>query len=1374
MKFRLCIATLRIVVTTAPRSLFLLILIFISLVSQGQPNSYNFISFTNSDGLSSNAVNTILKDKFGYMWLGTDDGLNRFDGESFTVYRHKPGDNTSLEGNRIMALCEDAVGNLWIGTNEALCYYNRKRETFVNRKLTEFGLIRSLCLDHLGNLWIGSFGGLFMMNTQTGKVIQYKAGVSIANQLLSNVIVALFEDSHQRLWVGTNEGLHLYLRDKNCFKRFIHSDNDPSSIPDKVIRAIAEDKNRNLWIGTNDGGISRLLPDGESFKNFGANPQDIHSLSSNRVYAIAPDYSGKLWIGTEEGLNIFDPATSLSVRVLNDARNKYSLLDKSVRSIYIDKDRIYWIGTFQGGLAKYDLNLAFFNLRQSNPFDSYGLSAPRVTSFVEDEQGDIYVGTDGGGLNHYHRKTGLFCHPKLNGDEDDKTMKILAMERVGDELWVGTYGSGLYILNMKTSAVKHHRKGTGPHDLLSNDIFCLTRDHNGNVWIGTNGDGVNMFDPRTGNFERFAKKSSAPQTNLALNGFIRAIEEDNSGNIWIGTNGSGLAVYNPLAKTLRFLDKGNSNLSSSLISSIHIGKTGTVWVGTFGGGLCKFTEKGKFICYTETEGLANPVLYKILESEPGKLWVSHNKGISSFDERTGKFKNYYDHNGLQRSTFSLGAGLSTSNGELFFGGLDGFNFFNPHTLNYNNAVPPIVFTDLKISNRSVVPGPTEAIDEHISVAKKITLSYQQSFSLEFTALNFTAPQDTRYSYKLEGFEKDWNDVGTSHKAVYTNLDPGHYTFLLKATSDDGLLASPPVSMNIYVRPPFWRTTYAYVFYLLFAGSVLLALRYSGIRRIKRKFALEQERLQIKQVMEQERREAEKQHQFDQQKIKFLTNLSHEFRTPISLIVGPLEQVCEEETNDRTFKKLSLVRRNANRLLNLVNQLLDFRKMEANELLLHLTEADLIFVVKEIADSFSDLSKSKNIKFSFSSSEESLVMSFDKDKVERILLNLLSNAFKFTNENGEVNLKIERQSGSMVKIMISDTGIGISEDMRDKIFDRFYQVDSGADIVNQGSGIGLSIAKEFIRIHGGNIEVDSTPGKGSTFTILLPCSKSTGYFEKALPYMHSKQDNSATEYENKSSISSSEKFTLLIVEDNEDFRGYLKENMERHYKIIEASNGREGWQKVLSEHPDIVVSDVNMPFIDGIALSQKIKSDKRTGHIPIILLTAIVDETNELMGLKTGAVDYLTKPFSFEILKTKVNNLLGLSQTFKTTYTRHIKVETQTEQFQSEDEKLMLKITQYVEENIDSPQLNVEDLSKQLFMTRQSLYNKMVSLTGETPVEFIRSFRLNKAAKLLENSDLKIAQIGYAVGFASPTYFTTSFRERFNMSPSDYQKLKKSS
>jgi signal transduction histidine kinase/ligand-binding sensor domain-containing protein/DNA-binding response OmpR family regulator len=1205
-------------------------------------------------------------------------------------------------------------------------------------------------MDYTGTLWIGGYTGLFRFEPRTRNILHYEGAPGIPNQLISNTIVSLFEDSRGRLWVGANEGLHLYERNKNSFIRYTHAGTNNLSITDNSVRTITEDIYGNLWFGTNDGGISQLQPGSNYFNNYKFIANNTNSLNSDRVYALASDTEGKLWVGTEEGLCILDIRSGNIIRVDNNSRNKYGLNKRSVRSIYIDKNAVYWIGTFQGGVSKYDKNLVFFNLRQSNPFDEMGLRSQIVTSFAEDDNGDIYVGTDGGGLNHYHKKTGLFCHPKLIDATTDKTLPILSLERAGNELWIGTYGRGLYILNMQSGAVRHYIKGDGPQDLLSNDIFNLEKDSKGNVWIGTNGFGVNIYDPKAGTFHRLAKYPVGDDVKLPGNGFIRSIKEDKTGNIWIATNGSGIVIYDPLKKDCKQLMRDNSNLPSDLVSDIYLDQKGEIWIGTLEAGISKYNGNNSFTTYSEEDGLSNAAIYKILESEPGKLWLSHNKGISCFDINTKRFKNYSHQNGLQKSTFFMGAGLETSNGELFFGGLDGFNFFDPRTFRPNKVVPSLVFTDLKISNRSIIPGPDEAIKEHISVAKEITLGYKQNFSLDFVALNYTAPQENRYSYKLEGFDKDWSHVGTSTKAVYTNLDPGYYTFRLKATSDDGAWTSSETFIRIYVKPPFWRTTWAYIIYAVLITGILIMWRYLTIRRLKGRFTREQEKL----------------------KIRFLTNLSHEFRTPISLIVGPVEKLMGQEANESKYKQLTMVKRNANRLLNLVNQLLDFRKLETNELTINLVQADLVAFVKDIADSFIDMSESKHINFSFTSTLDHLYTSFDKGKLERILFNLLSNAFKFTNKDGEISLKIEPQSATEVKIIVADTGVGIGPAAKEKIFDRFFQAGAQESVLNQGSGIGLSITKEFVRLHGGTIGVESTPGKGSVFTVVLPCTPHTASEEASrvtVPPVTITVGNETGKPH--SEVSGSDKPTILLVEDNEDFRSYLKENLEVYYKIIEAPDGKEGWQKVLSSHPLIVVSDISMPYMDGIALCQKMKSDKRTSHIPVILLTALTGETNHLKGLRTGAVDYLTKPFNFEILNVKIKNLLGFNQNLKDTYSRHIKIDTPPVAVQSEDEKLMLQVARFIEDNIDSPELSVEELSRHVFMSRGSLYSKIVTLTGETPVEFIRSFRLNKAAELLQHSDMKIAEIGYAVGFATPNYFTRAFKTKFGISPSDYCKLK---
>lgn len=1339
-------------------------LIFSLKPAIAQQPDFHFINFSNKDGLSSGSVNAIIKDKYGYMWFATEDGLNKFDGLNFTVYRHVLADTSTLGGNVITALCEDSAGNLWVGTNQSLSVYNRKKDAFTNYRFMGNSATRAICCDHLGNLWIGGYFGLYKISYQPGKTKTSQPKLLKTEKLMSLTVLSLFEDSRQRLWVGTNAGLHRYVKADN-FVKYTHSDLSPTSIADDRIRAITEDSVGSLWFGTTKG-LSKLMADGVNFRNYNISDPNNNIQGGNSIYAIRADKTGQLWVGTEDGLHVFDLKSEKDLRVRSDKRNKYGLVGKSVRSIFIDENGIYWVGAYQAGINKYDKNLAFFNLRESNSTDPFGLSAPFVTSFAEGLSGNIYVGTDGGGLNLYHRNTGLFDHPRITSGSENNTLAILAMERVDNELWIATYRHGVYVLNMLSGSVRHYIKGSNPNDLPNDDIFCLKKDSKGNVWIGTNGNGVLVFEAKSGTFFSPDKITNG----LLASWYCRAIEEDQFGNIWIGSNGAGIAVYNPSQKTFKTYNTENSNLQSNVVLSLYLDHAGNMWVGSLGGGLSLFDDKSqKFLSYSEQQGLANAVVYKILEDNLGKLWLSTNKGISSFDQQTHKFKNYSYENGVQRSSFALGSGLRSSNGEMFFGGLDGFNYFDPLNLHSNRNIPSLQFTALKISNKTVMPGDGEAITEHVSIAREIRLDYRQNFSLDFIALNYTAPQDSRYTYKLDGFDREWNEAGSSHTAVYTNLDPGEYTFRVKAMSDDGSWSTPEKTIKIYVKPPFWRTGYAYTFYAILAVAIVVLLRYQGMRKLKNKFALEQERLRLNQMIELERKEAERQHEFDQLRIKFLTNLSHEFRTPISLIAGPVERLINEESNEERKSQLSMVRRNASRLLNLVNQLLDFRKLDDNELKLNLTAGDVVLFTKEIGGSFKEIADRKNIKYEFSSSVNRYITMFDRDKIERVLLNLLSNAFKFTPKDGKVELRVESGVATNLKITISDTGIGISMEDQEKIFDRFFQGKSNNDILNQGSGIGLSIAKEFVRLHGGTIGVESQPAKGSVFTIILPCEPIGESFENSFgPIGAEKLGSKSGEFTTvKPKNGATHRYTVLLIEDNDDFRQYLKSNLESHYKIIEACDGREGWQKVLSSHPHVVVSDINMPGMDGITLSKKIKADKRTSHIPILLLTAITGDANQLKGLETGVSDYLTKPFNSEILNVKIKNLVSLNQALKETYSRQINVVPSEIAVQSEDEKLITKITQYIEDNIDSLNLTVEELSKHVFMSRGSLYSKIVDLTGETPVEFIRSIKLKKAAVLLEKSDMKIAQIGYAVGFSSPNYFARAFKAKFNVSPSEY-------
>jgi signal transduction histidine kinase/ligand-binding sensor domain-containing protein/DNA-binding response OmpR family regulator len=1368
----------------------LVLFCFLVLVSKflvvAQSQDIKFTSLTTKDGLSSNTVNAILKDRYGLIWFGTEDGLDKFDGTNFSIYRHKPGDSTSLQANEILSLYEDKAGNLWVGTSGgSLSRYDRKRDVFVNfiangkPNRLDNNVIINITSDHTGKIWVAHFDGVNILDPATGNVTKFP-NITGSSAVMPHTRV-VFEDRQNRMWIGTWEGLFLYNYKTNTFVRFRQSKEDPYSLAGDYVNAITEDNYGNVWIGT-DGGLSQLPAGQSAFINYRQNSIAGKGLSSNFINAVSFE-GDKLWIGTGEGLDILDPKTGVVSGYKEDYRNIHSLTAKSVRCIYIDKEGICWLGTVAGGVDKYDKNLNLFNSIRSNVFDEKGLNAPIVTSFAEDGRGKIYVGTEGKGLSVFDMETKLFKPVKLQSKrkKPDNYLSVLALEASSrNELLVGTYSDGLFVLNPVSGTYKQMMSGTSPDELNSNNIFCITEIHSGNIWVGTNGEGINVLNRENKVIVRYTPNpTAANDIKLPINGFIRDIREDSEGNIWIATHGGGIAGYYPPTGKFTIYNTNNSNLPNDKVQSLHEDTRGNIWVATFGGGVSLLEKKSKsFETFSENNGLQNSTVYKILEDKNGLIWVSTNKGISSIDATTRKIINYNSHNGVQNNNFFHGAGLQLSNGYLFFGGLEGFNYFNPAHLKKNNSVARVLITDLKISNRSVVPAENGPIKEHISVAKEINLDYKQNFALSFVGLNYTAPEQNQYAYKLEGFDKDWNLVGASTSASYTNLDPGEYTFRVKASNNDGVWNNEGTSIKIYVHPPFWRSTLAYIFYIATIVGLLFYSRYKGIQKLKRKFALEEEKNRV----ELDRKEAERIHELDRLKIKFLTNLSHEFRTPISLILGPVDNLLVEEKNSRTYNQLQMVKRNARRLLNMVNQLLDFRKMEENELRLNATRDDLVSFAREVSDSFKDLSERKKIDFVFTTQVDSFITLFDHDKLERILFNLLSNAFKFTFEGGTVKLILDKEENagdplSTLIVKISDTGIGIPAESREKIFEHFFQHTTPTAILNQGSGIGLAITNEFVKMHGGTISVESEVGRGSVFTIRLPFEvlnvsretveipiETTEKVSDTLPIDLQVEEYSINEV---LSPATTELPTILLVEDNEDFRAYIRDNLPDGYKVVEAANGKEGWQKALFNHPQLIVSDISMPVMNGIELCLKIKADKRTTHIPVILLTALTGEEDQLKGLKTGANDYITKPFNSEVLNTKIKNLLDLKSTLKSTYSKQIQTSAPQLEQQSSDETLLHTIIQYLEENLSNPQLSVEELSRHVGMSRSSLYSKLLEITGQTPVEYIRSVKLNKAAALLEKTDMNVAQIAYSVGFSTPNYFAKSFKAKFNMLPSEY-------
>ncbi len=1359
-----------------------LILICLPHISLSQHN-LNLTSITVKEGLSSNTVNAIIKDHNGLMWLGTTNGLSKYDGSNFTIYRHQQGDKNSLPSNEILTLFVDHTGKLWVGTaGGGLCYYDQKLDRFEqyrgDGRWKELPTIsaRAIKEDQDGNLWIGTYGDLRMFDLKTGRSTRLPMNFPKMSDAGTFVVISLLQDSRHNMWVGTNNGAYLYNRNQRKFTRFAHNQADPTSLSNNIIKSIAEDSKGGIWLGTFDG-LNKQVSPGKfvAYKATGGK----NSLSNNAVFSLSASKDGSLWIGTEDGVTIFDLQTAQFKQLKPDPRNIFSLKSKSIRSFFIDPEGIYWVGTFGGGVSKYNEHLPLFNLKQSNPFDPFGLAAPFVTSFADYKNGNIFVGTDGGGLELFNSNTGLFTPYKLISKFDGAAVATILsthIDRKG-KLWAGTYHHGVFCIDPREKKIDQFTNDGVSKGPGRNDITSITEDKQGRLWLGTLGYGIDIYDPVTQAFSKLNRNTSVGfKSNLPLNDFIATmVTAANTGNVWIGSSGTGIALYRPADGSIIHYTKANSGLADDVVSTFLITKDGTLWVGT-NDGISYFDQKtNRFLSFKESEGLTNGFIKSIVEDDSGLLWISTDRGIGSFDRTKKTFRNFTAENGVQQGSFLPGAAIKTTNGDLYFGGQDGFNYFNPVKLPPPSLPGNVIFSGLKVNNVSIVPASNAPIREQIGNTKEITLKYGENFSINYVAVDYTSAKQNLYAYKLSGFDKGWNFVNKARTANYTNLDPGSYTFQVMASKNENIWNNASSQIKVIVLPPFWRTVYAYVFYLLATISILLLIRRQGIRKLRNEFEATQEKSLAKQLIERERLEAEQLHELDQVKIKILTDLSHEFRTPISLILAPVDRLLNRGFEGEDFGQLKMINRNAKRLLNLVNELLDFRKMEERELKLNLSPGDIVRFIIECAESFRDIADNKRITLNIESTEKVWTTQFDGDKMERVVFNLLSNAFKFTPSGGCVTIKINICKADIpqptLSLTVSDTGIGVAENDVVKIFDRFYQSGQKSSIMNQGTGIGLSITKEFVELHGGNIYAKSTRDKGSDFIITLPLLPAIEFAEE--PELDLAQsDNPA--YETIEALplddfteGASNMATVLLVEDNDEFRYYLANHLKQYFQILEAADGKQGWQKALSAHPDLIVSDVGMPYVNGIELSKKLKSDKRTCHIPVILLTAMAKEEEQLKGLRSGANDYLTKPFNFQILYTKICNLLVMNNSLKETYSKHIQFQVSQIETESADVKLMNKIMECIENGLNDPELSVEKLSKYVGMSRGSLYNKLLELSGYTPVEYIRLVKLEKAAALLETSDYNVAQIAYMTGFGTPSYFSKTFKSKYGLLPSEY-------
>jgi signal transduction histidine kinase/ligand-binding sensor domain-containing protein/DNA-binding NarL/FixJ family response regulator len=1367
-------------------------MLFISVFAGAQNNQFQFSHLDINNGLSHNDVTCIFKDNRGFMWFGTLSGLNRYDGYKFKIFKHTVSDTTTLDDDYIVSISQGPNNKLWIETRNGFNIYDPKTEKFdhdVNDFLHKIGVpdfrIVAIKTDHAGNFWfLHRTMGIYKYDPHTGKTIHLTHAAADTTSICNNAVSDLAEDSHGNFWLTYRSGILERIDPKGLLVNYRSRAFNKLPVELNSSYKIFIDNQDDIWgfVPTYSAGVYYVNVSKGIFKHIDKGNDPAH-LNTDVVSSVIQDDKQRIWIATDHGgVNLLNKHDFKIQYLLNREDDNKTVGQNSITLLYKDNTDIIWVGTYKKGVGYYHESIIKFPLythHLADPIsDPYSLSFSDINSFAEDKLGNLWIGTNGGGLIYFDRKKGTFknyLHDAANINSLTNNVVVYLYMAHDQKLWIGTYFGGLDSYDGKTFT--HYKHNEAQPGSISEDRICaITEDSEHHLLVGTLSAGFNVLDSKTQTFSHYVYN---PRENAIHSDYVSKILEDKRKNLWVVTS-YGVDVL--VKKTHQFIhyihdEKNPNSLINNNTNNVMEDSAGLIWVSTRGGISIFDYKTGKFTNLTKQDGLPDNGVIDMQEYDDSNVWVSTPNGLSDIvidryypSGIKFHFINYNETEGLQGREFTENSSFKTKEGELIFGGGNGFNLFRPNNIRTSKNIPNLVLTDFQVFNKTVTVGEKingrVILPESITGLKTLTLKYNDNvFAIEFAALNYFNPDKVKYQYTMEEFDKGWITADNKiRRAIYTNLDPGNYVFKVRATSNDRW-NNKELTLNITILPPFWKTAWAYLLYAVLILGTLLYLRRRGIEKLRSQFSLEKER-----------EEAQRMHELDLMKIKFFTNVSHEFRTPLSLIMAPVDKILKQINDTEIQRQLLLVNRNAKRLLNLVNQLLDFRKMEYQELKLHEKRGDIISFIKDLSYAFTDIADQKNIKFVFDSETDTFYTSFDHDKIERILFNLLSNAYKFTPEGGQVsvllNLKDKKQKNERyLEIRVIDTGIGIAADKLDKIFEPFFQNDIPGSMLNQGSGIGLSITKEFIKLHHGEIVVESAFNEGSCFTILLPLKQLDKNTIADVPLLLDHDalltDNELLKNGYHKENKDGKKPTVLLVEDNDDFRFYIKDNLKASFNIIEAENGKKGWQKALAQHPNLVVSDISMPEMNGIDLCLKIKGDKRTSHIPVILLTALIGEDQQLKGLETGATDYMTKPFNFEILQSKIRNILSQQEYMRKTYQKQVDANPTEMHVDSPDELFIKKVLLLIDNNISNPNFSVEELSSDVFVSRYTLYKKILAMTGKTPNELVRSMRLKRAAQLLETGHLTISQICHKVGFKSQKYFVKSFKAEYNTIPSKY-------
>lgn len=1328
----------------------LIAIFFCASILQMIAQDITFHHLTTDEGLSQTSVSTIYRDELGRIWIGTREGLNCYNGNRITNYKLEKNNPYSLFSNNIFSITGNKQGKIYVLCAEGLCEY----DILTDRFKTLWQDVDILAVHYNERLYLGRKNEIYTYNPSTGKFDLY---YELPDKSLS--ITTLLFDKRGVLYIGTShKGLYTLSGAKEL-KHLISSNSN--------ITSIYQDSDDDIWIGSWEHGLYEISKGRVvNFKNIQGNK---HSIQSDFVRACCEDNQGNIWIGTFHGLDRYNKKTKEFSHYTADGKPD-GLSHSSVWSIIKDHQGTLWVGTYFGGVNYFNPEYEIYTWYKTSTEEQKGLSSNIVGRMTEDKDGNLWICTEGGGVNVYNRerKTFKWYRPDPNKNSiSQNNVKSIYYDRENELMWLGTHVGGLNKLDLKTDRFTHYRHKIDDIHSIPSDIVRDIVPYNAQLILATS-NGVAMFNPQTGKSKLLFSGKNA---DLIKNVF--ALHLDHKNILWISVLGEGVFAYDMQTEKLQHYKHDPSNpksISNNNINSIARDSRNNLYFCTSGRGLDMYDyETGEFFNYdSQGNGLSSDCVYNVSESSSGKLLVITNKGFSEFDIKEGRFHNYGTYNGFPLSTVNENALYLTKDKEIFLGGVQGMVSFNEQSLNFTKKPYDIILSQLYINGKEVKKGDDFGIlQQAFSQTSAITLQSNHSiFSIEFATTNYIKSNRDEIVYRLDGFSDEWTPVRGQNLITYTNLNPGNYTLVIKKKNESQL--SKEVRLDIEVKPPFYRTGLAYLIYFLLVFGILFYLINSYKERIK-----------LKASLEYEHRHSEDIEKLNQSKLRFFTNVSHEFRTPLTLIIGHLESLLQlQRFTPTVYNKLLKVYNNSLQMKELITELLNFGKQEQGYTKINVSQHNLIEFLYSNVLLFEEYAKSKNVNILFEKTTDTLEVWYDSKYMQKVVNNLLSNALKHTKAGDTITIAVSKTDDEAI-FKVIDTGNGISADDTERIFDRFYQVEKpNSDQVDTGTGIGLAFTKNILELHHGRIEVESVLDEGSTFSVYLKLGNSH-FSQEEIDEVESAIDDvyvpdvitpSIEEIDADMEIDQQlNDVKMLIVEDNEALRDMLIDIFAPFYHIITASDGVEGMEKVRAELPDIVVSDVVMPRMTGTELCRIIKEDVNTSHIPVVLLTAKASVQNNLEGLRIGADDYIAKPFNVNILISRCNNLVNSRIVLKEKFSKQPQMTVQMLATNTLDKELLDKAAAIVEKNMENPEFSVNDFASEIGMSRSKLFAKLKAVSGKTPNDFILIIRLKRAAILLKNNpELSVSDISTAVGFSSSRYFSKCFKDVYQLAPLAYR------